>query len=175
MQAITILTRNDTVQPDYPSILSLSLNNFCSAQRVNIPHHWECSKESAVIDCLAFIPPTCQACHNSSICLIFPLLLVKACLSFATRVICHMLKSSLSWSSRQTLWLYPLWYHSSPPTFMVFNVMFLANFLSDYWLPQWIVIFLSLVTISYFPLFSQHLAYCLTCHNHSINVCWMCK
>lgn len=95
-QAITILTRNDTVQSDYPSILSLSRNNFCSAQRVNIPHHWECSKESAMIDCLAFIPPTCQACHNSSTCLIFPLLLVKACLSFETRVICQMLKSSLS-------------------------------------------------------------------------------
>lgn len=174
MQAIIILTKKwyCTVWLLFCSLI-VTLNNFCT-QRVKIPHHWECSKESTMINCVAFIPhawpvrtvpSVLSSCFSSSN-LAYPL-------SPELYVTCS--KAAFFWSCRQTLRLYPLSTTNCLPSFMVFPVIFLAVFLFellassvDYEIPEH--------GDHLFHLFftAPSIVSALTYHNHSIHVCWMC-
>lgn len=82
--------------------LNVTLHNFCLVQRVKASHHWECPQESTMTHSVWFSFSNMPGL--SWLFLLFGLLfvLVKSYSSFEIRVICHILKSVLSQSHRQT-------------------------------------------------------------------------
>lgn len=132
MQAIVILTKNDTVQSDYPSILSVSLCIIFTWLRgwrfpitgnvqKNLPWltlmWFSVLQHARPVITVPSLWPSCFSCSAPA----HPL----------RRVICHILKSSLSWSLRQIWWLCPLCTAICLTSFVVFPVIFSAGFLFE--------------------------------------------